>query len=75
MKPSDELFQRALELIPWGTQTNAKRPYPDFEAELLLLLDNAPLRAAMGQQGRDYVLREYAWPEVEARFWRALETL
>lgn len=32
MKPSDFHFQEALKLIPWGTQTNAKRPYQFFEA-------------------------------------------
>ncbi len=32
MKLSDQHFQEALKLIPWGTQTNAKRPYQFFEA-------------------------------------------
>ncbi len=30
MKRSDEHFNEALKLIPWGTQTNAKRPLPQF---------------------------------------------
>ncbi|MBI3580431.1 MAG: aminotransferase class III-fold pyridoxal phosphate-dependent enzyme [Ignavibacteriales bacterium] len=30
MKPSDKHFEEALKLIPWGTQTNAKRPFPQF---------------------------------------------
>ena len=29
-KPSDDLYEKALSLIPWGTQTNAKRHYPYF---------------------------------------------
>lgn len=28
--PSDELFERARALMPWGTQTNAKRPADDL---------------------------------------------
>ncbi len=32
MKLSDQHLQNALKLIPWGTQTNAKRPYAFFEA-------------------------------------------
>jgi len=31
MRASDKHFREALKLIPWGTQTNAKRPYPDFD--------------------------------------------
>ena len=31
MKISDRHFQEALKLIPWGTQTNAKRPFPQFD--------------------------------------------
>jgi glutamate-1-semialdehyde aminotransferase len=34
MKPSDELYREALRLIPWGTQTNAKRHYPEYEATM-----------------------------------------
>jgi len=30
VKPSDKHFEEALRLIPWGTQTNAKRPYVAF---------------------------------------------
>jgi len=30
MKRSDKHFEEALRLIPWGTQTNAKRPFPEF---------------------------------------------
>lgn len=47
--------------------------YPEFEEELLLLLDNKDVRAALGEQGREYVLREYAWDRVEHRLFDALE--
>ena len=49
------------------------RHYPDFEEELGLLMDRADLRKAMGQSGRQYVLKEYAWPAVEQRLFGALD--
>ena len=49
------------------------RSYPEFEEELLLLMNNPELRKQMGACGRDYVLREYAWPAVEKRFFAALD--
>jgi glutamate-1-semialdehyde 2,1-aminomutase len=30
MRESDSLFERAMELMPWGTQTNSKRPDPAY---------------------------------------------
>ncbi len=49
------------------------RAYPEFEEELKLLLDNKPLRDAMGAAGRSYVLNEYSWPSVEKRMFDALD--
>ena len=43
------------------------RNYPEFEAELKLLLDNPDLAKTMGEAGRAYVTREYAWPRVMDR--------
>ena len=51
------------------------RHYPDFEAQLLYLLDNPDARAALGRRGRDHVAREYAWPVIEAKFLAALADL
>ncbi|HEY8241688.1 MAG TPA: glycosyltransferase family 4 protein [Kiritimatiellia bacterium] len=51
------------------------RHYPEFEEELSLLLGNENLRRAMGAAGRDYVLREYAWPAVERRLLEAVDGL
>ena len=51
------------------------RSYPEFEEELLLLMNNPELRKQMGACGRDYVLREYAWPAVDKRFFSALNDL
>ena len=51
------------------------RHYPDFEEALVRLLDEPALRDRLGAQGRAFVLREYAWPAVEARLIRALDAL
>ncbi len=51
------------------------RHYPDFEAELALLLDNPALRDRLGAQGRAFARRAYAWPAVEARLLHGLEVL
>jgi glycosyltransferase involved in cell wall biosynthesis len=51
------------------------RHYPDFEQELLLLMDDPDLRRRLGQNGRRYVLEYYAWETVEDRLMRALEDL
>jgi glycosyltransferase involved in cell wall biosynthesis len=49
------------------------RHYPDFEEALLRLLDDPPLRHALGAAGRAYVRRTYAWPAVEQRLFAALD--
>ncbi len=49
------------------------RAYPEFEEELLWLLDHPDKREALAESGRRYVLREYAWPVIERRFLEALE--
>lgn len=51
------------------------RNYPEFEAELLLLLDDAPMRARLARTGRAYVLEEYSWAAIDARLLRALDEL
>jgi glycosyltransferase involved in cell wall biosynthesis len=48
------------------------RNYPEFEDELIMLLENNKLRTALGNMGREYVLREYSWNAVEPRL---LDTL
>ena len=49
------------------------RHYPDFEEELLLLLNDEGLRKRMGAAGREYVSKEYSWESVEKRLFRALD--
>ncbi len=51
------------------------RHYPDFESQLLFLLDHPDARNALGQRGRDFVAREYAWPAIEQKFLGALDAL
>jgi glycosyltransferase involved in cell wall biosynthesis len=49
------------------------RSYPEFEAELLLLLDRSELNRRMAAAGREYVLNKYTWEAVEQRLLDALE--
>ena len=51
------------------------RSYPEFEEELLLLLENSALRQDMAAAGRRYVLGEYSWPAVGRRFFGALKKI
>ncbi|MDZ4198291.1 MAG: glycosyltransferase family 4 protein, partial [Kiritimatiellia bacterium] len=51
------------------------RWYPDFEEELIRLLDDSGLRDTLGRQGREFVQREYAWPAVESRLLDAVDHL
>ena len=46
--------------------------YPEFEEALLALLRQPALRRALGDAGRAYVLREYAWSAVQRNFDNAL---
>lgn len=54
MKPSDQLFERALGMIPWGTQTNAKRPYPDFPAMPKYIVRGKGCRL-WDMEGKEYI--------------------
>ena len=49
------------------------RCYPEFEAELTMLLDNTALRDRMGAAGQRYVRAEYSWETVERRLFAALD--
>lgn len=51
------------------------RHYPDFETQLLYLLDQPAARNDLGRNGRDFVSREYAWPAIERKFFDALDAL
>jgi glycosyltransferase involved in cell wall biosynthesis len=47
----------------------------EFAEALSCLLDEGPLRATLGAQGRAYVEAEYAWPAVTRRLLSTLEQL
>lgn len=47
--------------------------YPEFEEELLLLVERPDTRHALAENGRRYVLREYAWPSVLGRLLEAVD--
>ncbi len=50
------------------------RNYAEFEESLMLLMTHPDLRVSMAASGKAFVEREYAWPSVEARMLRALDT-
>ncbi len=51
------------------------RGYAEFAPALRLLLEDAGLRAGLGENGRDYVRREYDWELVEGRVLALLRAL
>ncbi|HEX9005698.1 MAG TPA: aminotransferase class III-fold pyridoxal phosphate-dependent enzyme, partial [Bacteroidota bacterium] len=55
MKPSDELFQRALRLTPWGTQTKSKRPYPFFEETMPKFIVRGKGCRVWDMEGKEYI--------------------
>jgi len=50
------------------------RTYPEFEEELLLLLENGQLRESLAESGRKYVLDQYSWKTIDPRLQDALES-
>lgn len=55
MKPSDEHFREALKLIPWGTQTNAKRPYPYFDETMPKYIVRGKGCRIWDMEGKEYI--------------------
>jgi glutamate-1-semialdehyde aminotransferase len=55
MRPSDKHFEEALKLIPWGTQTNAKRPYPQFEGAMPKFIDRGKGCRIWDMEGKEYI--------------------
>lgn len=55
MKPSDKLFQEALKLMPWGTQTNAKRPYPQFDDTMPKFIERGKGCRLWDMEGKEYI--------------------
>ncbi len=55
MKPSDRHFEEALKLIPWGTQTNAKRPYPAFDGVMPKFIVRGKGCRVWDMEGKEYI--------------------
>lgn len=50
-----ELYQKALEITPWATQTYAKRPFPGTEEEMPLICKRAKGARFWDYDGKEYV--------------------
>lgn len=55
MKLSDKHFEEALKLIPWGTQTNAKRPFPQFEGAMPKFIERGKGCRIWDMDGKEYI--------------------
>ncbi len=55
MNRSDLHYQKARELIPWGTQTNSKRPYPFFDETMPKYIDRGKGCRLWDLDGREYI--------------------
>ena len=82
MRPSDELFEEALRLIPWGTQTNAKRPYGFFRETMPSFIVRGKGCRLWDMEGKEYidfrlalgpVTLGYCYDEVDQAVRRQLE--
>lgn len=49
--------------------------YEEFAEALYALESNGPLHAALGQNGRDYFARHYAWPVIERKYLEMFDQL
>jgi glycosyltransferase involved in cell wall biosynthesis len=49
--------------------------YPEFVETLYSLESNGPLHARLGQNGREFFTRHYAWPVIERKYLDMLERL
>jgi glycosyltransferase involved in cell wall biosynthesis len=49
--------------------------YEEFVEALYALESNGPLNARLGQNGRDYFQRHYAWPVIEQKYLQMFRTL
>jgi len=55
MKRSDQHFEEALNLIPWGTQTNAKRPFPAFNDTMPKYIERGKGCRIWDIDGKEYI--------------------
>lgn len=69
---------RSEVLVEHCVQSNAGLFYADrdeFVETLTLLMSDAPLRASMGRNGRDYVRRNYRWDVILSKYDRLIAKL
>lgn len=75
MNNNERLYQKALELIPWGTQTNAKRLFPGMDHQMPTFIEEADgcrIKDVDNKWYIDYrcslgpIILGYRFPEVEA---------
>ena len=55
MKLSDQAFEKALRLMPWGTQTNAKRPIPVFNETMPKFIERGRGCRLWDLDGKEYI--------------------
>jgi glutamate-1-semialdehyde 2,1-aminomutase len=55
VKPSDRHYEEALRLIPWGTQTNAKRPYVAFSETMPKFIVRGKGCRLWDMEGKEYI--------------------
>lgn len=55
MRISDKHFEETLKLIPWGTQTNAKRPYPEFDETMPKYIVRGKGCRVWDMEGKEYI--------------------
>jgi glutamate-1-semialdehyde 2,1-aminomutase len=55
VKPSDKHFEEALRFIPWGTQTNAKRPYAAFDETMPKFIVRGKGCRLWDMEGKEYI--------------------
>lgn len=82
MKLSDQHFEQALKLIPWGTQTNAKRPFPAFDETMPKYIVRGKGCRIWDMDGKEYidfrlalgpVTLGYCYDEVDAAVRKQME--
>lgn len=47
--------------------------YPEFEQEMVLLIENSSLRKRLGSNGRKYVEQNYSWEIIDKKFFQAIQ--
>ncbi len=74
MNENERLYKKATELIPWGTQTNAKRLFPDMDNQMPAFIEQADGCRIKDVDGRWYIdyrcslgpiILGYRYPEVD----------